>query len=307
MIMGLEPNSLDSNWDIGNAMIEHTKAEVDGTGQLPKKFLSGIHRKKTISGPFVNEPLSNRQAAGALIKIARGFGEDILITDYSYLSVPTIRIFIPNVCESFHFPGEDAFEGGRVLAETSELIYKGQAFTPLMLESLRKIMNYCAYTYSFNMQKVLGLITQDYVLLDYTYDPFKFMALLALHLKKYDIATENIRLSNKFSKLNERSAKLNELIFEAIAKGVTMERFMEYITVYEKREMIEETVAFYYNIWDNGLSIICDKCDSCEIYDNCKYPVWSAMNKKLEAKKEQWLAAPDNSDFTEFIQSIRKV
>lgn len=272
-------------WYGENRRFEHTKAEVDGTGLLPRSFFRCMNNVKGSILGFCREDLNNKDAAIFMTNIIKRISKNIFIKNYTNSGFPCIRILIPNMCESFYYPKSDLINVITSINQLKKMLYSNNFEYDAALNFMCNILEYPAYIYEFNMAKILGVIISDIYYAPYLYNPYLFTAYLALHLNKYDIALKYMDMSNKNSRCNSLISKINILAIKAMEDGVGLNALLEFIKPVDFNGNLEKEITNLYRIQKNGIDIPrCYECKKCSFNDMCQISIVRQIHKNILQK-----------------------
>lgn len=292
-------------WYGSNRPYDHIRAEIDGTGRLPRAFFRSIENTTdTISG-FCDGVVTNDEAVKFMLGRCKLIADTVGLINYTKYGVPCIRIIIPDVCASLYYPTDH----GTGLSQTITAIRafraavaEGKLLTKETLNCILDILGYPAYTYEFSMSKLLGIITDDIADAPYLYSPYLFTAYLALYLKEYDTAAKYMEIYNKSTRTNEVIMQVDRIVIKAFAEGVRDEDLLRFISGFGENEKITAEVNTLINIRKNGFRVpSCPDCDACGLKDLCHYKTW----KKIEDSMHSYVPDSMDEEFGKFIALCR--
>lgn len=289
-------------WYGDSRKYEHTRAEVDGTGALPRAFLKCLSHKVTKISGFLPQQESNEDAAVFMVNCCRQFSENIAVTNYTTLGIPCLRILVPDMCESFYYPGENVSEVVKCIVKIRSLFQSGNLNSEAALDCMQKILDYPAYVYEFSMTKLLGIIIDNNIDYPYIYNPYLFTAYLALHLGRYQIAVKYFKISGKNARTNDQIVNIDLLLAKAIQEGVSEQEFLEFIHPMDRTGKLQSETRLIYSIRKSGLKVpACPNCNSCYFKGHCAYDKWEPIYNKLQEAQQIEL----KKEFEHFLAVLR--
>lgn len=291
-------------WFGSNRIYEHTRAEIDGTGKLPRGFFKSLKNiSKSIRG-FMENPTTNEAAAEFMLDCCSKISETIALVNYTKWGIPCLRIIIPDICTSFYYPG-GKISVDQVLNRIQRfrnLTQQNQALSIEALQCMIDILNYPAYTYEFNMVKLLGVITNSISDAPYLYNPFLFTAYLALYLRKFDLAAYYMRLYNNSARIPNRLANLSLFIIKALKEGVTVNDIIAYVEIIHGNEIFKKEALLLTDVYTNGFDMPkCPDCMHCKLSHCCKYQSWKSIKDTMQHAK----VVDCHEEFDRFMLSLR--
>ena len=93
-------------WFSESRLINHTKAEVDGTGNIPRAFFKCLIKEVDEINGFSKEKLTNVTAAKFMTGKIKKIGKNIAIKNYTQAGFPCVRILVSDMCQSFYYQGD---------------------------------------------------------------------------------------------------------------------------------------------------------------------------------------------------------
>ena len=272
-------------WFDSNRAYNHTRAEINGTGQLPRAFFRSIkNTTDTITG-FCDKVVTNEEAVQYMLGRCKLISDTVGLINYTKYGVPCIRILIPDVCASFFYPTKKdtgLFKTVNSIQGFRTAISEGQLLTKKALDYLIDILNYTAYSYGFNMITLLGIITNNTADAPYLYSPYLFTAYLALYLKEYKTAAKYMDIYNEDARVNETIKQIDKLVIKAFMENVQDEEILQFIGELGGDEKAIAEVRTLINIRNNGFRVpSCPNCDACDLRDVCSYTAWKKIDDSI--------------------------
>lgn len=301
-ILAQEPDE-DDFWYGDNRKYEHTKAEIDGTGCLPRAFLNCLSNTVANINGFIHQQKSNKEAAKFMIQCCKQFSGNIVVANLTSLGVPCLRILIPDMCESFYYPGEDILKPLKSISRIRALFRNGELKSKTTLECMIHILEYLAYIYDFNMVKLLGVLTNDVSDPSYLYNPYLFTAYLALYHKEFEIAMKYFKISGDNARTNDQIKNLDVLIVKAMREKISESELLNFIKPIDKSGKMQREITFMYDIMKNGMKMpTCPNCEACFLQERCAYKIWEPISNRLQSMEK----IDKTDDFYYFLEVLRK-
>ena len=269
----------------GELLQEYMKTIISGNGRLPRRFLKNLKNiTNELYGFIESNDNSNAVVANRMLNIAKGLGNQVLITDYGYLGFPALRVFIPSYSEAFYPANDDI---GKVFDNYRNIrmhLKNGNFCQEEVLNHILELMSFSGYQNGFDSRKIFGIIAKDYNGIEYLNDPYYLIAALALYCGNYELAYQYIQ-QTQFD--NKRTKALFILLIEAIMKGCDKEEFMRYASSVMRDETFFKYIDNIYNIQKNGFYAYCSKCGICEFRSNCLYEAYARILNNLSSRKRR--------------------
>ena len=287
-------------WFSESRLINHTKAEVDGTGNIPRAFFKCLIKEVDEINGFSKEKLTNVTAAKFMTGKIKKIGKNIAIKNYTQAGFPCVRILVSDMCQSFYYQGANLLNVVKAIQKIKKLFRSNDFNYEEVLECMYTILEYPAYVYDFNMAKLLGVVITDWMAYPYLHDPYLFTAYLSLHLRKYDAAINYLEISNKNSRKNTILAKLDLIVIKAMKENVTKEELLEYISEVDENHAMNSEIDLLYKIREDGIFVPkCFECSSCLFKANCCYKLYEKINTSISFADETL-----DEKFNKFIELI---
>ncbi|HWT76568.1 MAG TPA: YcaO-like family protein [Mobilitalea sp.] len=262
----------------GDLRMNYIKACVDGNGYLPRKFLNAIfHKVNRLTIYETATAKNNLDAAKQLLELAKDTFDTILIRDLGMLGFPTMRIYVPEHSETFYYQKEDITKVWKEIETVRSYMKQGEINREDVLECVQSIMNYQSYCYGYSMRKLFGIVLKNRPDLDYMSNAYLFLTYLAIYLDKKEVAYENIHKSGAYLGKSKLERELDEVLVEAIMKGVSKEEYLTYIKPFEPSEAYLKRVERFYEIRKHGLHVYCEDCTKCSYCEECLYPLYTKI------------------------------
>lgn len=289
-------------WFGSNRKFEHIKAEVDGTGELPRAFFKCLSNTVTNIKGFSESCMNNKQAMEFMIDCCKQISKEVAIANHTKIGFPCIRILLTDSCLSMHYPGVDIFEAIHSINKFRTLVQQRKAQTRDALECMIAILNYPAYSYEFSMTKLIGVVLKSGDLDPYLYDPYVFTAYLALRLGEYQTAYRYLERSNRNETINPKNIKVDLFIIKAIENGVTQSELVSYVELVDRDNKLKKRIDYLYGIKTHGMRLpMCPDCEQCPFKEECAYQSFFTVNNCVEQVNE-----PLTSQFDAFVQECRE-
>lgn len=292
-------------WYGSNRVYDHIRAEIDGTGRLPRAFFRSIENKTdTISG-FCDDVVTNDVAVGFMLGRCKLIADTVGLINYTKYGVPCIRIIMPDICASLYYPtdrGTSLFQTIKATHLFRTAVAEGKLLTKDALNYILDILGYPAYTYEFSMTKLLGIITDDITDAPYLYNPYLFTSYLALYLKEYDIAAKYMEIYNKNARVNEVIRHVDDVVIKAFMENVQDDEVVQFFSGFGENEKIMAEVNALIDIHKNGFQVpSCPDCKICALKGICHYHIW----KEIEDCMLKYVPNSMNDKFETFILQCR--
>lgn len=270
-------------WKQGNNCYEYMKSLIDGAGRLPRKFLNSLkYTAKRLKVFEKTAASSNFEAAKIMAKIAADLFEHVFITDYGTLGFPTMRIYIPDASDCFYYREANISALLKDKKLVRDSLRVGKLNSKEVLDAIIRITDYQAYQYSFSLSKLFGLQLNDYSGREYLLNPYLFITLLALHLGQSKIAIEYAGRERLYYEDNLKNNRLTKVLVEALAKNVSKNKFIHFITIYNPDSTFLRRVEQFYSIKENGINISCGDCILCDFRSNCQYDEYRTIINNID-------------------------
>lgn len=293
-------------WFSDDRAYDHIRAEIDGTGRLPRGFFRSIANTTDIISGFCDSVITNDGAVKFMLERCKTIADTVGLINYTKYGVPCIRIVMPDVCASLYYPTDKEiglYNTLKSIRKFRTTVEAGKYLTKDTLNCILNILQYPAYTYAFSMTKLLGVITTHISDAPYIYSPYLFAAYLALYLKEYDIAEKYIDIYNVDARVNEVIRQVDKVIIKAFKEEVRDEQIMEYFCGFGSNEKIIEEVNNLIRIHKNGFKIpSCPNCETCNLRGKCCYATWEKLQTSMIQSDHNYM----NEDFRKFIALCRE-
>ncbi len=293
-------------WFSDDRAYDHIRAEIDGTGRLPRGFFRSIANTTDIISGFCDSVITNDEAVKFMLERCKTIADTVGLINYTKYGVPCIRIVMPDVCASLYYPTDKEiglYNTLKSIRKFRTTVEAGKYLTKDTLNCILNILQYPAYTYAFSMTKLLGVITTHISDAPYIYSPYLFAAYLALYLKEYDIAEKYIDIYNVDARVNEVIRQVDKVIIKAFKEEVRDEQIMEYFCGFGSNEKIIEEVNNLIRIHKNGFKIpSCPNCETCNLRGKCCYDTWEKLQTSMIQSDHNYM----NEDFRKFIALCRE-
>ena len=293
-------------WYGSNRAYDHIRAEIDGTGSLPRAFFRSIENKTNAISGFCDSIETNDEAVEFMLGRCKQITNIVGLINYTKYGIPCVRIIIPNICASLYYPtdrGTSLSQTITAIRAFRTAVAEEKLLTKEALNCILDILGYPAYTYEFSMTKLLGVITDNIVDAPYLYSPYLFTAYLALYLKEYDIATKYMEIYNKNAKTNETLRQLDRMVIKAFMEGVKDEEILQFVSGFGEHEKTTAEVNNLINIHKKGFQVpSCPNCEVCALKEVCHYHTW----EKIEDSMLRYIPNSMDGEFFKFILQCRE-
>lgn len=289
-------------WYGDSRKYEHTRAEVDGTGALPRAFLKCLSHKVTKISGFLPQQESNEDAAVFMVNCCRQFSRkyccdklyNIRDTLFADSRAGYVRVFL--------LSGRECQRSSKMYCKNSQPFSKRKFKFRSCIRLYAENFDYPAYVYEFSMTKLLGIIIDNNIDYPYIYNPYLFTAYLALHLGRYQIAVKYFKISGKNARTNDQIVNIDLLLAKAIQEGVSEQEFLEFIHPMDRTGKLQSETRLIYSIRKSGLKVpACPNCNSCYFKGHCAYDKWEPIYNKLQEAQQIEL----KKEFEHFLAVLR--
>lgn len=262
---------------------EHTKAEINGTGALPRGFFRCLTNETSTIRGFMLEKKGNKEAATFMVSCCNKLNKRIAIANYTVFGVPCIRILIPELCASYYYPGSDLKGVIENINKFYNFIVEGKLNTHEALDCLTSILEYPAYTYEFSMNRLLCVVMKEEIGKPYIYNPYLFVAYLAIYLNELDVADKYLSKYNKEARINDKIVKMDAMIMSGIRHNVSKQQLLEFAKLSDVKGILSAEINKIFNIKEQGMQLpCCPGCSFCSYKEVCSYPEWNKIRTKMK-------------------------